>query len=730
MVGGAETVPGAVDRLARPTPRARPAPGTSGIAMHDAARQDSQKGTTAGASALTRELADFLVLLSISLNKHAMYPPEHPQLAEAAAETRESLRRLLSSRPTLAIGVARQQLVIEGVATDPANPLLADLAERLHRHQVGAIQFANGVGEGDLRALFLLLAPEADRAVDPVGLRAAPDEGLVGISIFPMRFNQLALLEEDGAGAVPITVGNDLWIGLARAALEGESLDEDDERLMDPAAVAGAIDAHGREQAYDQVIVGYLLQISDELRRGAGQESAALRDRISRMIGSLRPETLTRLLEMGGDVSQRRTFLLDASYGMAVDAVVELVEAAALTSGQTISHAMARLLTKLATQAEAVGGTRTWADSELRDQVRRLVSGWSLSDPNPEEYRAILDRMAQAAPELAAPTDLALSEGERIIAMGLELDTIEEPVVRAIDALVAGGRVARVIELLDAAPAGCAAASSCWDLLTAPARMVAVLAWRPLDAAVVERLTTHAGPACIDALLAELARAESRSDRRLLLDRLVGFGVAACDAAIARLPGAPWFVIRNALSLLRLAGTLPAGWSPAEYLLHPDDRVRREALRLMLDHEGLRERAIVVGIKDADRSIARLALGAAARDCPRSAVATIVRRLADRSYDADLAPLAVRALASSGVRQGLETALAHASERTMFGRLRLAPRSPMMLAALSGLAHHWASDPRAAAVLKLAAAHGDAAVRGRLAPTPSSGGPAIRLEAV
>src|SRR5436309_5074414 len=37
---------------------------------------------------------------------------------------------LFEERATLALGVARQQLVIEGVATDPQNPLLSELAGR------------------------------------------------------------------------------------------------------------------------------------------------------------------------------------------------------------------------------------------------------------------------------------------------------------------------------------------------------------------------------------------------------------------------------------------------------------------------------------------------------------------------------------------------------------------------------------------------------------------------
>ena len=47
----------------------------------------------------------------------------------------------------------------------------------------------------------------------------------------------------------------------------------------DPGRIARSITRHRREAAYDQVIVGYLLQIATELRDANGAETAALRRR-------------------------------------------------------------------------------------------------------------------------------------------------------------------------------------------------------------------------------------------------------------------------------------------------------------------------------------------------------------------------------------------------------------------------------------------------------------------
>ena len=69
-------------------------------------------------AALSRELGEFLIELSIALHKHAMYPEGHPSLEPAAASVVHRAAELLRDRPTLSLGVARSQLIIEGVATD------------------------------------------------------------------------------------------------------------------------------------------------------------------------------------------------------------------------------------------------------------------------------------------------------------------------------------------------------------------------------------------------------------------------------------------------------------------------------------------------------------------------------------------------------------------------------------------------------------------------------------
>src|SRR6266480_7898227 len=183
---------------------------------------------------------------------------------------------------------------------------------------------------------------------------------------------------------------------VACAALSAEALDTPP---SEPAVIAKAIDEHPKSAAYDQVIVGYLLQIADELKTAGGAEAVALRRRTSKLVGALQPGTLRRLIDMGGDNAQRTKLAIDATHGLAVDAVLEIVRAMADASNKTVSDPLVRMLSKLAQHAEhGTAETRPQADEALRDQVRDLLQGWTLEDPNPDAYGQALQKMAAAAP--------------------------------------------------------------------------------------------------------------------------------------------------------------------------------------------------------------------------------------------------------------------------------------------------------------------------------------------
>jgi hypothetical protein len=667
---------------------------------------------------LSRDLADFLIELSIALHKHAMYPQGHPSLAPAAAGVTRRAGLLLEDRATVSLGVARNQLVIEGVATDPKHPVLRELAGRLHRHHLGAITFRRGVEEGEVGDALRTLAIEAERTGQPLGL-GDRDRLAVWphVQLHALTYERLELTDQDGPAAGEGDArAAQLWVGLARAAL-ATAPEDSRPAPTEPAVIAQAIDERSKAEAtgYDQVIVGYLLQIAAELKTAGSAEAAALRRRTSRLIRTLKPETLQRLVKMGGDFAQRRQFVSDAAEGMAVDAVLDILKAAAETSHETISHSLVRLLSKLAVHAEAgAAPVRPQADAALREQVQRLLAGWTLPDPNPGAYGAALQRMARAAPAGALRADHHATEPDRLVAMALEIGTLGPRLHAAVDRVVAEGRLAQLLDALEGGMADTAAAATVRAQIATAAAVQQIVAREPIDFKLLERLVPLVGTAAAPPLLDALAAAESRGARRGLLAQLAKMGAEIAPVVIARLDDSRWYVTRNLLALLEEVGPLPAGFSAAPCMRHADARVRWQAVKLQLKLPAERDEALVTGLRDQDPRTLRLALSIAValQGCPDAAVPLLVNRATDRTLAGDLRALAVRCLGYTKAPAALETLLQiTAGGRTLFGREKLAAKSPELLVALAALATGWRHDPRAGARLGLAASSTDAEIR-------------------
>jgi len=475
-------------------------------------------------AALSRDLADFLVEFSIVLHKRAMYPVGHPHLQESTARFVRRLESLLTARESLPIGVARHQLIVAGTATDPRNALLSDLARRLHRHRIATVRFERQVSLEEIDELLVALASDPQGEGGPFGLRPGAGAQWTRLRIQPPELSRM-FLQDDEPEARPETPADALWLGLANLALSSDG--EETEAAEDPLLVARAIDAQPEQMAYDRVVLDYLGQMADEMSGRQGALEPRVRERVSRLIMSLKPETLRRVLEAGTDHAERRRFALSASEALAADAVIEVVEAAAATTGQTISHQLLRLLRKFAQHAER-GPERGRVDAEatLRRNVAQLISDWSLEDPNPTAYTAVLEGMVRAAPSTFAEPDERLDcEPDTILQLALELECTGPRVEAALEALMAERRTAAAVGLLRKAPgARNATATALWRQLATPARLRAeLMAPRP-DFLTIEGLVHQLGPASTEPLLDLLERAATTTIRGKALRLLAELG--------------------------------------------------------------------------------------------------------------------------------------------------------------------------------------------------------------
>lgn len=661
-------------------------------------------------AALARELADFLVEFSIVLHKRAMYPPGHPHLQDSAERFVNRLESLLDLREVVTIGVAHHQLIIGGVATDPRNALLSDLARRLHRHRVATARFSRGVSLFEIDELLGALSADPQGGAGPLGLRPEASATWSHVQIQAPELGRLLLQDGDAGAAEPPGVGGELWLGLANLALAADNQRPADRE--DPMVVARAIESQVGQVAYDRVVLDYLGQIAEEMSGRPGAWEPRVRERVSELVRSLRPDTLRRLLEAGADHGERVRFALTSAEVLAVDAVVEVVEAAAVTTGQTISNHLLRLLHKFAHHAEHGGQeVRAEAESTLRRNVARLIAKWDLQDPNPSEYTAVLDGMVRQSPgQSGVETDDVGCDPATVLQMGLETGCAGPRVSAALEAMLASRQVARVTELLRAAPDP-TMAEPFWHQVATPARLRAELAATPIDLNAVEGMATWLGADAVEPLLDLLESTPDRSARSRALRVLTGLGPVAALPAAARLGKGAWYTQRNILVLLRELKFWPQGVSVVPYARHADVRVRRETYKLLLSFPIHRVSAVVHGLEDPDNDIVALVLRAALESCPREAIRPLERLVGDSGRSAELRALGVRVLGHASGPQGLPRLLELAgSQRSLLG-WRLEPKSPVVLAAVAALAKHWGEHPQAASLLAHARSHSDPDIR-------------------
>ncbi len=645
-----------------------------------------------------------------------MYPHGHPALTPALDAVCRRAELLLIDRPMVAVGVARDRLVVQGIATDIRQPVLRALADLLHRHQLSAITFSRGLDVSELAGVVRAIAEPPDRGTGPLG-NATPERlsQWPHVGFHSLKLGGLEIIGEGEGEARSATPYAELWVGLATAAIERAAGGGDDDLALEPAVVARAIDEHQRVEAYDQVVVGYLLQIAEELRGAQGEEAEELRRRTSLLVSAMQPETLQRLLAMGGDALQRQRFVADAALGMAAGAVVDLVQAAAEASSETVSHGLVRLFSKLAAHAEqGAETTRPLADSALRDQVQRLLADWNLADPNPDDYRSMLQRMAQSAPTAGRRPDDAdgMSEPLRIVQMSLELEEDGPAYSRALYDIVAGDELPTLIQLLSSLPES-ALAKRTWARLSSPNIVREVLDRAVFDTASLDAILPHLSAGALVPMLELLIESPDRHVRRMIFDRLRSVGPPVVAIAIQHLDDERWYVIRNLLSLLALLDDAPAGVDPRPWLRHADPRVRREAFRLAFRLDPYRNQALALALKDDDSRVLAQALAALADDPPAEARGPLMDLVEDEMLDDGMRGAAIKALVKVGRDPEVLDVLLHITGGdTMWTPWRtLPPTSQALLSSLTALSQLWREDRRAASVVRRARVSSDADVR-------------------
>ena len=701
--------------------------------------------TSTPTESLTREMADLMVELSVGLHKYSMYPDGHPLLESAVSGITRRLQLVLAEKQMIAIAVARNHLVVDGVPTDPSHTVTRDLALKLFRREIGAIRLYEGVQDQELQEMLKAIARETPKVEGELETAREWEH----VRLFPLTYDQLELQQDAADQTAEERVGwaSKLWGKLASASIGyglglgldggggggggngGGSGGGGDGSLtpdtpMDPLALASAIEARARDPEYDKGILALFGQFMDEMKVKGGHASHQLKRKVSTLVSALSPETLQQILKRSNAGAQRRQFMLNASHTLAADTVLDLAKAVAGASAHTMSEALLLLLTKLAKHSEK-GSTqrRDKADTALRQNMRQLIDDWDGAAALPEEsyWQTLEQLIAEPATDAPASSGQYDVNVEYIVQMSLEVELFSATAKHAVAEMVKQGRISALLSMVDQTPE---TNTVVWTLrrhLDNTGTIRRLLRDRPIDFEVLYRLVARVGFPAAGALLDALELEDDRTARWRLFEMLAQLGPDVGNAVITRLPGAPWYVQRNLLLLMARLETWPKMFTPLPYAKHPDPRVRREAYALLLRDPSMRGEAITLAVADIDERIVRAALNAALEGgCPREAIAVLTERLTERSLDGMMAVLAIRVIAPIRLPIVLEVlvrSVLSKKRRWFFGR-KLAPKSQPMLAALTALAATWSQEPMAQKVLSMAERDTDPAVQNAIRGRP------------
>ena len=239
---------------------------------------------------LAARLADFARTCKAAARVVSLYPGQHPAIASSLDRLVESTGRITSAGP-LHLQVRQDALLIGGAGLPKPDSAVAELAELLHRHLIGALTINAGADASSWRTLLLLLArpPEEVRADGGIahlwGTAGGPS-----VDIHEINYAEV-LRERRGTGATLDEIID--------AALHGPVLD--DENLEGLLAILG-----------DPEKLQELVARLDDLARTRGTETRTtaivqMLQGLASRAGAIPPEQLEKTLEGFGHIAARLT---------------------------------------------------------------------------------------------------------------------------------------------------------------------------------------------------------------------------------------------------------------------------------------------------------------------------------------------------------------------------------------------------------------------------------------
>jgi hypothetical protein len=671
-------------------------------------------------------IVTLLSRLALAIARRRSYGDVHPIVIQADEALAEALLQHIEAHSSFAIAVANRDLLVNGEVMPASGVVVRDIATRLHLLGIGAVRFQRGITLPSLGTLLSLLARRPSDTDEPT---VVPD--MQGIIVGRLDYEQLGLADD----ATLRAEGELLWQALAARAQEQmmtANLDTGEGASAGGVTAASQIPTSSSDSlaqliagaATDPSAASAAFRVLSDLAERVSMTPRTVRDTVGEQLdalfATLDDAALVATLRAGPSPARLRFSgtIVDVLPGTSM---LRWLSVSAQANGRELSPHMLRILTKMTAHQEARSAEA--GDQSLRETVMELVQGWEVTEPNPEEHHQLLDMLAECtAHDGRAPhgddlvhLDPISHEAIRLVQMACELDHLSGDAVQAVRHLADQGFTAQLLEWAEQAPTA-ETRRRLRELSITPQAVSDTLLATPFDAVAAKPLLDAIPDSTAALLIEPLEHCQSRTGRRLILNRLQAAGKAIEPALRERLTQPmPWYLARNLLGLLRdIAAsadevTTPASVPPGALLLlqsHEHAQVRREAVRVLAQYPETRVASLRRALDDMNGDVRMTAIDVmlTLRDVewPRELITRLLTLAENETVEMSVRDKAVRAAAQSTHPEVRTWLTAQCTRRGLLKGVKLAPLTPLVRCALQQLATRFADHADVAPVLALA----------------------------
>jgi len=620
------------------------------------------------------------------------YPPGHPQIESAVQKLSASFRSLCQSSTRLQLAVTREGLLLDDEYLDRDNRAVKNVAALLFERGIGVLAVLRAPEPDELHAVLSLLVMKREEIYSLGGIEQLWHEaGISSLQIKAIRYDRFSGTEQEGLDSELAEDPGSLWERFAKLLAKSElGLGDAEQGEFAPELLAARLNAHfsHRSGAGSGLSAATLRTFSSLMQRsltaGIGDASADAEDEnvdqepsghateLRAFIAALDPELRRQILngfcetaQLDAPASQELFRFLGSKLLQETYATAEQYAAA-----PPLLQELLRVLLPHVTQSLQASDD----DDEIRTKMQTLLQEHACEAYMPDGYiQGLVDAMQNGAVKQLMPEEL-------------------QPLLQTLTPHFVDSRSSELIlQLVFSDPTGATAqelianlANMCGHFLelgdyglvlkvlsqAADPRLPPQLRLAMRDAfcrrefldEILSGLTVWGKPkyddvalliqvlgrAFIEPLLDRMAEEENMSLRRFMMDRVQSFGEAARPHLLARLSDQRWYVLRNILLMLRSVATSDDVEQLRPLLRNSNQRVRQEALKLLLClGDPVAQRQLLRDIDSTDRETQLNAISMADRTSPPEMARKLLILLTTGGFSAvecELKSAAVQAL--------------------------------------------------------------------------------------